>query len=534
MKNIQQKTLYILKIIRLKLVYRPILFIARSLGYNIVPIVKVDKAATAIMNSFSKPDGNLSDERRKVMLTPALEFINKESVLSALNKYQISGFFIDPDSKNYLRFCFLDSQRLAVAEAIATLCADNFYRLRYKVQSKICETISFAKLAEDIHYSNRIGFRLISLRANHEFNFVVEFWTEKNDHYMSQTPNMLSRKLWKHTAEDHGFFQDGRIKNYEEFLDCPPSFKPQFDIDLVFTWVNSNDENWQKLYQKHSPDQIDDASSLARFYSRDELKFALRSWDKFAPFIRKVHIVSNCAPPTWLNLNNERVNWVAHEEIFPETALPTFSSHAIETRLHKISGISNCFIYSNDDFLLVRNAFSEDFYYPNGIAKVRLEPYGMVNGKAQAGQPDYLNAARNSNALIEKELGRSTTQLVTHSPQSLRKDVLLELEEKFGDQLTHTMHNKFRSKSDVAVTGYLHAHYAIITGKAVADNTEVELIQQNHNFKQKFSILMEKQNNPPLAICINDGADSHLNKSWNRSVEAFLQKFFPDKSSFER
>nr|WP_236042094.1 stealth conserved region 3 domain-containing protein [Nitratireductor aquimarinus] len=311
----------------------------------------------------------------------------------------------------------------------------------------------------------------------------------------------------------------------------------QFQIDLVFTWVNAEDPEWQKLYEAYAPAQKKDGSSRSRFHNRDELKYALRSWDLYAPFIRKVFIVSNCAPPEWLDLDNKRVVWVPHEDIFPESALPTFSSHAIETRLHHIPGLSDHFIYSNDDFLLTRQAYASDFYFPSGIAKVRLEPYGMVIGEPKSGRPDYLNGAINANALLEGVFERSTTQLVTHSPQPMLKDVLKEIEERFEEHITRTTHNKFRAVDDVAVTGYLHAHFAILIGRAVYDQTPVQLIQQNHKFEEIFSRLVRNKREGgrnPLSICVNDGADSHLNKSWNVSLLAFLDEFYPNKSSFEK
>ena len=224
-----------------------------------------------------------------------------------------------------------------------------------------------------------------------------------------------------------------------------------------------------------------------------------------------------------------------HESILPATALPTFSSHAIETSLHRIPGLSNHFIYSNDDFLLTRPTGPEDFFHANGIAMVRLEHWGMVNGKPRKGQPDYLNGARNANALLEKKFKRTSTQLVTHSPQPLRKDLMAEIEELFGDSLAKTAHNKFRSVDDVALTGYLHAHYAILTGRAVSDKTKVQLIQQNHDFPQLFETLKARKGTGrlPLSVCLNDGADSHLNDEWNALVVDFLNSYFPEKSELE-
>lgn len=54
-----------------------------------------------------------------------------------------------------------------------------------------------------------------------------------------------------------------------------------------------------------------------------------------------------------MNTDNPRISVVTHEEIFSETdALPTFSSPAIEFNLHHIPGLSEYFLYFNDDVFL--------------------------------------------------------------------------------------------------------------------------------------------------------------------------------------
>ena len=64
----------------------------------------------------------------------------------------------------------------------------------------------------------------------------------------------------------------------------------------------------------------------------------------FAPWIRKIFIVTNGQIPKWLKLENQTVQVIAHSEMFTEQSdLPTFSSVAIETHLHRIPGLRNVF-----------------------------------------------------------------------------------------------------------------------------------------------------------------------------------------------
>ena len=113
--------------------------------------------------------------------------------------------------------------------------------------------------------------------------------------------------------------------------------------------------------------------SASRFEDNDELRYSLRSVEKHAPWVRHVFIVTNGQIPSWLNLDNERVTVVSHSDIFlNKSHLPTFSSPAIESHLHRIPGLSDWFIYMNDDVLFGRDVWPDDFVAASGAQKVYL------------------------------------------------------------------------------------------------------------------------------------------------------------------
>ena len=49
-----------------------------------------------------------------------------------------------------------------------------------------------------------------------------------------------------------------------------------------------------------------ESSSLRRFADWDELKYSLRSLEKYAPWVRHVYIVTNGQIPSWLDMENSR------------------------------------------------------------------------------------------------------------------------------------------------------------------------------------------------------------------------------------
>ncbi|XP_076069622.1 N-acetylglucosamine-1-phosphotransferase subunits alpha/beta-like [Oratosquilla oratoria] len=110
-----------------------------------------------------------------------------------------------------------------------------------------------------------------------------------------------------------------------------------------------------------------------RFDDNEELRYSLRSLEKFAPWVRRVFIVTNGQIPYWLNLEHPRLTLVTHEEIFTNLShLPSFSSPAIEVHLHRIPGLSEHFLYLNDDVMFGAEVWPEDFYSPSAGYKVYL------------------------------------------------------------------------------------------------------------------------------------------------------------------
>ncbi len=51
------------------------------------------------------------------------------------------------------------------------------------------------------------------------------------------------------------------------------------------------------------------------------------------------------------------------QDLFPNKShLPTFSSPSIEAHLHRIPGLSDKFLYLNDDVMFGKDVWPDDFY----------------------------------------------------------------------------------------------------------------------------------------------------------------------------
>ncbi|CAH1118559.1 unnamed protein product [Phaedon cochleariae] len=140
----------------------------------------------------------------------------------------------------------------------------------------------------------------------------------------------------------------------------------QEEIDVVYTWVNGSDPLFLTNLRNYLRGKNESCDiSKQRYDDKYELKFSLRSLEIFAPWVNHVYIVTNGQIPSWLNLDYEKMTIITHEDIFRDSFnLPTFSSPAIESNLHRIPGLSKRFIYFNDDMFLGSPLYPEDFYSP--------------------------------------------------------------------------------------------------------------------------------------------------------------------------
>lgn len=136
-------------------------------------------------------------------------------------------------------------------------------------------------------------------------------------------------------------------------------------IDFVIIWVDGNDTEWRKEKNKYAGIPDDAVNGDIRFRDWDILKYWFRSVEKFAPWVNNVYFVTCGHYPEWLNLNNPKLKFIKHSEYIPEEFLPTFSSHTIELNLHRIKGLSEKFVFFNDDMFLTSEVEKTDFFVNN-------------------------------------------------------------------------------------------------------------------------------------------------------------------------
>jgi len=145
-------------------------------------------------------------------------------------------------------------------------------------------------------------------------------------------------------------------------------------IDVVIAWVNGNDarltEKRNRFLNQHGG-KVHSGADPTRFASINEIRYCVLSILKFAPFVRNIFIVTDEQDPnlyddikTYFPQKLDSVRIVDHKEIFKgfERFLPTFNSISIGNMIWRIKGLSERFVYFNDDIFLVRQVKSEDWF----------------------------------------------------------------------------------------------------------------------------------------------------------------------------
>ena len=93
------------------------------------------------------------------------------------------------------------------------------------------------------------------------------------------------------------------------------------------------------------------------------MPYWFRAVETFAPWVHKVYFVTWGHLPPFLNTKAPKLEIVKHTDFIPSEYLPSFNSRSIEMNIHRISGLSEHFVYFNDDMFLLQPSVQEHFFH---------------------------------------------------------------------------------------------------------------------------------------------------------------------------
>lgn len=328
-------------------------------------------------------------------------------------------------------------------------------------------------------------------------------------------------------------------------------------IDFVVTWVDGNDEKWRLKKAKY------DGSINTSKYSMNSEK-AYREWgtfkywfrgvEKFAPWVNKVYLVTDNQKPDWLNIDSDKLVLIDHKEIINNDFLPVFSANPIESNIHRIPGLSEHFVFFNDDMYLTAPISPDDFFsdeglpkYNTALAPITTERYGT--GHFQMNDMGIITSHFTRKEILKngqffspkqgikqivKTLLYSNAKFIcgfweSHLPYPLLKSTFELVWEKESDALNKTSSNRFRDPSDTNV--WLFKYWQIASGKYAVGDVNLGSIFYLENADNKLwdTIVSKKFR----IMCINDGYNIQNEELVRNNFINALNSLLPEKSSFE-
>lgn len=308
----------------------------------------------------------------------------------------------------------------------------------------------------------------------------------------------------------------------------------RFPIDVVYTWVDGSDQAWaDRRAQYTGESHHSESDGVARFISRDELRYSLRSLYANAPWVNHVYIVTDGQTPNWL-MPGFGVDVVDHRDIFADpSTLPVFNSHAIEANLHRIPDLSEHFLYFNDDMFLGRPVTPKSFFFPNGLSKFFPSQSRVPFTPASVNDSPVDAATKNVRELIDEAFGVRISQVMEHAPYPLRKSVLEEMASRFPEEFARTSSARFRASTDINVPSNFAHHYAFQTGRAISSSLPFTYIGLSiRDLQLRLDRLLSRRDVD--AFCLNDTFSTGDDLEAQLDVVGpFLESYFPVAAPWE-
>ncbi|MBO4444453.1 MAG: Stealth CR1 domain-containing protein [Bacteroidaceae bacterium] len=333
-------------------------------------------------------------------------------------------------------------------------------------------------------------------------------------------------------------------------------------IDFVMIWVDGSDPEWRKQFNLYAgKTDAESDTREERYRDWDNLRYWFRGVEKYAPWVNRIHFVTCGQIPEWLNLDNPKLHFVKHSDYIPEKYLPTFSSHPIEINMHQIEGLSDKFVYFNDDCFFINEVKPERFfkkglpcervgcpiYFPDEFLHahhILTNNTWCINqhfSKKECIRKHFfkwfsLNYIKHPRCMLQTLLllpySKFSRFSEPHFPNSFLKATLEEVWEKCSDILEETSASRFRELGNV--NQWLFRDWQIAKGDfypydVYKDSICYELCDEN--IPQVVSTIRSQRKN---IIVMNDSAQIRSFDVAKKAINSALDAILPEKCSFEK
>jgi hypothetical protein len=135
-------------------------------------------------------------------------------------------------------------------------------------------------------------------------------------------------------------------------------------VDALYRWINPV-AGAKKLIQCLLVDPNPTVAAMncvQRYRDNGELRFSLRSICRYAPWIRRIHILGEGDPPEWLRVGG-KISWVDSVALMKRHGQePQPNSETQKLFIAAVPGLSEKFMIFDDDWFLGDVTSERDFY----------------------------------------------------------------------------------------------------------------------------------------------------------------------------
>ena len=264
----------------------------------------------------------------------------------------------------------------------------------------------------------------------------------------------------------------------------------------------------------------------ARIRQIDELKYALRSVNMFA----RGSVASSSrriGPPPWLAETRWSRSSRAEEHFRTrQRCPPTTRTRWKPAAQHP--GLSEYFLYSNDDMFFGRPLKASMFFSPGGVTRFIEAKTRIGLGANDPTRSGFENAARvNRQMLFERVRARHHPASRAHRGPAAPKRA-----DRDGTRISRGIRShsgeSFRSGTDISVTNSFYHYYALMTGRAVQQE-KAKVLYVNTTTNDGLNLLSEMRKRRGYDFfCLNDSSFPEVSAPSGQKVSSgFLERYFP-------
>lgn len=291
------------------------------------------------------------------------------------------------------------------------------------------------------------------------------------------------------------------------------------NIDYIVTYVNGEDEQWRKLYEEQSilhGRKI--STNSVRYRDFGTLKYLFRGIAENMPWIRNLYLIvqSESQIPDWVN--RDTVHVVFHDQIIDYRNLPTYNSNVIELYMHRIPGLSEYFLYGNDDMFTLNPTTPEDWFDGNGNPKIKIKtwPFAMRHKMYR----HMLKATENLCCdMCGKKHVENKVIHADHNINPMRKSIWEQAWQMNEKRLFESC-STFREAKNI--TQELSNFYSYLSGKYTLHNRNNKYIEFRRSFDEIHKMITRSDYH---CICINDSGCEDFKKAKTILLKSFNQKY---------